>query len=298
MLAIIIPYYKLYFFEQTLQSLVNQTDKRFNLYIGNDASPENPKSLLEKYKDKLVFSYQEFSNNLGSKALIKQWHRCLDLTKDEKWVIFLGDDDYLSPNAVEEFYKNQEAIQISNVLVVRLSLIKIDDKGNVLAKPHIHPVIEKSTDFIVRRRKTSLSEYIFDKNKLEKIKFKDFPSALFSDIVAILEVSNYSNIYSLNDANVYVRISESNISGYSIDLEKHFQAEKLYYLHLLENFNYFDASQKRFIFDRVTSQILKNFKKDIIFITKIMTYYVKYSINDFVDLMFKLTKSLIKTNLK
>lgn len=294
MLAIIIPYYKLSFFEQTLQSLANQTDKRFKLYIGNDASPENPELLLEKYSDKLPFTYQKFSNNLGSIALIKQWHRCLDLTKDEKWVMFLGDDDYLSPNVVEEFYKNQEAIQNSNVLIVRLSLIKIDDKGNVLAKPHIHPVIEKSTDFIVRRRKTSLSEYVFDKDKLEKIKFKDFPSALFSDIVAILEVSNYSNIYSLNDANVYVRISESNISGYSIDLEKHFQAEKLYYLHLLENFNYFDASQKRFIFDRVTSQILKNFKRDWFFIMKVMAYYARYSINDFLDLGYKLIKAVIK----
>jgi hypothetical protein len=40
MLAIIIPYYKLCFFEENLQSLAAQTDKRFKVYIGDDASPE------------------------------------------------------------------------------------------------------------------------------------------------------------------------------------------------------------------------------------------------------------------
>lgn len=41
MLAIIIPYYKFTFFEATLQSLANQTDQRFKVYIGDDASLED-----------------------------------------------------------------------------------------------------------------------------------------------------------------------------------------------------------------------------------------------------------------
>jgi hypothetical protein len=31
--------------------LANQTDKRFKVYIGDDASPENPASLLEDIKE-------------------------------------------------------------------------------------------------------------------------------------------------------------------------------------------------------------------------------------------------------
>lgn len=42
MLAKIVPYYKLCFFEETLQSLSNKTDKGFKVYIGDDASPEDP----------------------------------------------------------------------------------------------------------------------------------------------------------------------------------------------------------------------------------------------------------------
>lgn len=47
-LAIIIPLFKRDFFEETLGALYNQTDKRFNLYIGNDASPANFDDILEK----------------------------------------------------------------------------------------------------------------------------------------------------------------------------------------------------------------------------------------------------------
>ena len=35
MLAIVIPYYKYSFFEETLISLSNQPDKRFKIYIGD-----------------------------------------------------------------------------------------------------------------------------------------------------------------------------------------------------------------------------------------------------------------------
>ena len=52
MLAIIIPYYKLTFFRETLDSLAAQTDQRFHVYIGNDASPEDPTNLLEEFEGK------------------------------------------------------------------------------------------------------------------------------------------------------------------------------------------------------------------------------------------------------
>lgn len=55
MLAIIIPYYKLAFFEENLQSLSNQTDQRFKVYIGDDASPETPANFQENPKENCIF---------------------------------------------------------------------------------------------------------------------------------------------------------------------------------------------------------------------------------------------------
>ena len=68
MLAIVIPYYKKLFFKQTLDSLVNQTNKNFRVYIGNDNSPEDPSSIIEEYKSKLNLIYKSFNNNLGKKS--------------------------------------------------------------------------------------------------------------------------------------------------------------------------------------------------------------------------------------
>lgn len=49
-LAIVISAYKPDFLDQTLSSLAKQTDKRFSVYIGNDASPFNLDSMVLKYQ--------------------------------------------------------------------------------------------------------------------------------------------------------------------------------------------------------------------------------------------------------
>ncbi len=66
MLAIIIPYYKLTFFEETLQSLVNLTDERFKVYIGNDGIPEDPSYLFQKNKllDEMIGIYLNNKKNV------------------------------------------------------------------------------------------------------------------------------------------------------------------------------------------------------------------------------------------
>ena len=40
-LAVVIPYYKIDYFEETLISLKNQTNRNFNIYVGNDCSPSS-----------------------------------------------------------------------------------------------------------------------------------------------------------------------------------------------------------------------------------------------------------------
>lgn len=96
MLAIVIPYYKIPFFEETLRSLANQTDKRFTVYIGDDASPDDPTELLQQFSDQFSWQYHRFETNMGGTSLVRQWDRCTDLINDEEWLMILGDDDVLS----------------------------------------------------------------------------------------------------------------------------------------------------------------------------------------------------------
>jgi hypothetical protein len=57
-----------------------------------------------------------------------------------------------------------------------------------------------------------LSEF-FNKDSLLKHKFKNLPLAWFSDILAVLEVSNFGLIYTINEAVVQFRLSGDNITS-------------------------------------------------------------------------------------
>lgn len=216
MLAIVIPYYKLTFFETTLQSLENQTDKRFKVYIGDDASPENPSLLLKKYKNKFNFLYHRFEANLGNVSLTKHWERCIDMTSDEEWIMILGDDDMLSATVVETWYSNYSAFY-NKSNVIRFSSQMIFENDNTTSKIYTNPIWESSVDAYLRKCKgltrSSLSEYVFSKESYHKFGFKDYMLSWHSDDMAWLDFSDEKPIYSINNSNVLVRVSEKSISG-------------------------------------------------------------------------------------
>lgn len=216
MLAIIIPYYKITFFEATLESLANQTDKRFKVYIGNDSSPENPSDLLAKYKGKFDFVYHKFENNLGGSSLVKQWDRCIALSGDEEWLMILGDDDFLDHSVVESWYGNYKFFT-NKTNVVRFATKVVEEDSKTISKTYLHPLWETSADAFVRifklQTRSSLSEYIFSKKAYFKYGFTDYPLAWCSDYMALLDFSEDKLIYTINESIVFFRISNINISG-------------------------------------------------------------------------------------
>lgn len=289
MLAIIIPYYKYAFFEATLQSLADQTNKQFKVYIGDDSSPENPLTLLEKFKDKLDFQYKKFEYNLGSQSLVKQWERCIELSVSEEWFLILGDDDVLGVNCVESFYNNINAIS-EGFNVVRFASCNIDEDGKQTSKVFQNPIIESSIDFFFRERRSSLSEYLFTKKKFFDIGFKEFPLAWCTDILAVLELSDFENVYSINDSIVYVRISDKSISGSKElqGLKSQAAFDFLYYL-LVKKRQFFNSFQKKELLKEITKIYLNN-KKNSMFFLKLSWYFLDnfliYAYFNFVKLIF------------
>lgn len=217
MLAIIIPYYKRTFFEATLQSLAAQTCQDFKVYIGDDASPENPAMLLEKYKGKFDVVYHRFATNLGGTSLIKQWERCIALSGNEEWLMILGDDDALGENVVAAFYENLKEIKQNGCHVVRFATQIIDTNGTCISDVYVHPTLEKTTDFLARKfskqTRSSLSEYIFNTSVVFKTGFRNFPLAWHADDMAVLEFTGFENCFSINDVLVYVRLSGVSLTG-------------------------------------------------------------------------------------
>lgn len=217
MLAIVIPYYKLTFFEATLESLANQIDQRFKVYIGDDASLEDPTVLLEKYKGKFDFVYHRFESNLGGTSLVKQWERCITLSGNEEWIMILGDDDVLGENVMEQFYMNLHEIEKEGVNVVRFATQLINENSGIFSKPFRHLKYETSGNSYYRKFKgktrSSLSEYLFLRKSYSRYGFVNYPLAWHSDDKAWLDFSESKMIYSINESIVFIRISDLSISG-------------------------------------------------------------------------------------
>lgn len=254
MLAIVIPYYKINYFEETLESLSKQTDKRFKVYIGNDASSENPESILKSFVGHFNYEYFEFQKNLGGEYLTKQWERCIDLTKEETWVMILGDDDKLGENVVEEFYHclNENEFD-SNI--IRCATIVIDEQKNYQSDLSVHPILETGIEFSIRKlrgeTRSSLSEYFFKKEIYLKYKFTHFPSAFYSDDKAWLDFSEDKLIFSINRAVVYIRISDFSLSGSATNKVSR-KAECLYLINLYrKNFKELKKDQKVFLLNKL-----------------------------------------------
>ncbi|WP_373940765.1 glycosyltransferase [Polaribacter sejongensis] len=289
MLAIVIPYYKIDFFKENLDSLSNQTDKRFKVYIGNDNSKDNPEKLLLKCD--FEYTYKKFETNLGGISLVKQWERCLEMLEEEKWVMILGDDDVLGENVVEEFYKNITKVEEHNINVIRCATIKINETAEDISKLYKHLVIEKSTDFIFRKSRSSLSEYIFKKEKVDTIKFKDFPLAWYSDLLAVLEFSNFSNVFTINNSFVSVRVSDLSISGMKTNTDKKWKARFKYYYYLLHYKKiFFNVEQQK--------RLLKLYEKSYINNKYRVYYFIKISYTHFICFGMKYYLSFINSIIK
>lgn len=295
-LAIVIPFFKVSFFEETLKSLADQTNKNFKVYIGDDASPDNPNPLIEKYKGKFDFIYHRFEQNLGGKSLAQQWNRCLDLCNNEKWVMILGDDDVLENNCIESFYNNLKEIESLDSSVVRFATEVIDENGTVLSKLYQHPKTEKAIDFLIRKFKggtrSSLSEYIFKKDKVITIKFKDFPLAWSSDVLGVVEFSAGKDIYTINDALVYFRWSDKNITGQGDSIEKNV-AWFQFYSYLLSNYGVqYPKELVSVLFDKLEKVQLNNKKTPLRWCKLFWLYLVYYQYSRFFMLFVKIKKSI------
>lgn len=249
MLAIVIPYFKRSYFKECLKSLANQTNKNFKLYIGDDASPQDPRDIIDMFQGSVDISYHRFNENLGGASLTQQWHRCINLSQGEKWLMILGDDDYLSENYVSEFYKNLEEIEKLDIKVVRFASRIIRSPAGDISEKYTHPKIERSTDFFYRKflqfSRGSLTEQIFRRDSFIKHGFRDFPLGWGADNFAWLDFTDFGLVYAINSATAYFRISENNISRGGYQEERKQLLKYNYFTILIDSYlNQFRVDQR------------------------------------------------------
>lgn len=214
-LAIVIPAYKSTFLQTTLDSVAAQTCKDFTLYVGDDCSPNNIEEIVKRYKGKVDLVYHRFDTNLGGKDLVAQWERCIDMTKDEKWLWLFSDDDVMDPNCVEEFYK---AASDCKSLYFHYNIREIDSAGIVKRNFVTFPSHISAEEYLERKTAGLLTsfviEFIFEKDFFLKAnRFENFDLAWGSDYITTLKLASLNRgITTIPNAKVNWRSSNENIS--------------------------------------------------------------------------------------
>lgn len=234
-LAIVIPFYKIDFFEDTLASLASQTNQNFNVYIGNDASPDSPESLIEKYNKNSNFHYKRFDDNLGGKGkLCEQWERCINISdQDEEWIMILADDDYISGNFVEAFYENLDLAKKNNVSLLRFKMRRVSEDNNLLIdleQPILHSGVDYVWDDEMHTRFISISENVFTRKIYEEKKFRKYPLAWRVPMMMYLDFTSLGMVLGINEAFVAIRRSNQQLSWRKdVDQFKKQSMELFYY---------------------------------------------------------------------
>lgn len=131
--SFILPAYKARYLDKSIESILSQTHKDFELVIVNDKSPQHLEVLINHYHDFRI-SYYENESNIGRKNLVAQWNRCLSYAKGE-YIILASDDDVYDFRYLEEIYKLILKYPTCHVFRSRIALI--DGSGEVFRKEQI-----------------------------------------------------------------------------------------------------------------------------------------------------------------
>jgi hypothetical protein len=233
-LAIVIPAYKPDFFRAALESVVAQTDRRFRVYVGDDAAPPEIGRVAGEMSATMAargieLVYRRFEENLGRRSLTAHWNRCI-ATSSEPWIWLFSDDDLMAPDCVASFYQalDQADRKADPAPVLRFDTEVIDAQGKTVATNPPHPTRESGIDFLHSRlngqRNSYVVEYVFRRDAFERMGgFPDYPVAWCADDVAWYQLSRKSEIRTLPHGKVLWRASGLNIT----DAKRQGQSEKL-----------------------------------------------------------------------
>lgn len=215
-LAVIIPAFKPDFLPAALESLSKQTDNRFRLYIGDDASSADLRGISEQFAGRMDIVYHRFPENSGAISLITHWHRCIRLSA-EPWVWLFADDDVADPTCVAEFYRVLQSQQSIGDLY-RFELAFIDANGAFLRSPPALPAACGPHEFLYHRilhgAGSAAPEHIFSRRIFEAMGgMVDFPSATCSDDATWMLFSRETPMLCIPGGKVYWRQSDVHVSG-------------------------------------------------------------------------------------
>jgi glycosyltransferase involved in cell wall biosynthesis len=116
------------FIERSLNSLLNQTYKNFNLYIIDDCSTDGSHEIAIGFQDK--FKNFTIRRNLTNYGISYNMEKSVGYV-DTKYIMWAGDDDMWSPNFIETAIEALEEDKDERFIVAFGKVVFIDSADNI-----------------------------------------------------------------------------------------------------------------------------------------------------------------------
>ena len=214
LVSVIIPSYNhAHFVEACLQSVLKQSYRDFELIILDDGSPDDSKSVIEGFLEKLSSCRQRIHfdshSNIGLCATL---NKGLSLAQG-KYVVIFASDDIMMLDRLEKQVAYLE--KNSEVAVCGGSMLGIDNDGVLLSKQKILPACRLDFDDVFWRGSGGLPAptAMIRKSVIDEVGGYD-PAIAIEDLYMWLKITAHGHKMSItSDVVAYYRSHDANMHG-------------------------------------------------------------------------------------
>lgn len=164
--SVTIPAYKSKYLFDAISSILHQTYQNYEIIIVDDCSPEDLKTVVDKFADSRIHYYRN-EQNCGAINVVYNWNICLSHAHGD-YVICMGDDDMLLPNCLEDLSYLIEKYPKLNVFHIQTQII--DESGNLYKSLDIRPEYETAIEMLLcrfRGRSQYIGDFCYNVNALK-----------------------------------------------------------------------------------------------------------------------------------
>lgn len=227
-ISIVLPAYKRSYLKESIQSLLAQTYRDFELIVVDDCSPENLVSVVDEFQDPRI-SYHRSEVNIGGTNLVAAWNLAMKYAHGE-WCVLASDDDVYHVQYLERMVAL--VAKYPHCDLVHSRIATINGSGEVTSVCHGRIEYESATQFIYARvmlgEMLTAQEYMFRIAALKKIGgFVSFARAWFSDEATWFLLSR-NGVACSSMVLFYWRISGENITSRKDDIPEKITAAEAY----------------------------------------------------------------------
>lgn len=211
------------YLSEQLESILNQTNTDWKLFIRDDGSNDETLNILQKYHNNFPHKIELLSDNVSSGSSKANFFNILEYLKDEKfnYYMFSDQDDFWHSNKIEntlnKIKEMEQAEGVSTPLLVHSDLRVVDEKLSVLSDSFINyraldPNVIGLNRLLIQNNITGCT-MLWNKSLYDLLDFKITQSIAMHDWWLTLVASAFGKIGFLDKATIDYRQHGNNVVG-------------------------------------------------------------------------------------